>query len=635
MSQAKLLVDRRFWPLFWTQFFGAFNDNLFKNAVVILVTFRSMTLGGMGSASVVAMSAGIFILPFFLFSGIAGQLSDRYSKPVLMQWVKALEIVIMGGAAAGFLLENLLILLLVLFLMGTHSTFFGPAKFSILPELIEEKELVGANALVETGTFVAILLGTIGGGVLVGMEGGTSVVSVALLAVAITGYWTSRKLMPLTPAAPSLSLTWNPITPTVDTMKSIRSEASVLHSVMGISWFWFIGASILTILPPLCKDVLRAGEGVVTLFLALFCVGIALGSLLCERLSRQTLEIGLVPLGSIGLTLFAVDAFLAAEQVSAALPLATVGEFLSRGLGSYRLAADLFLFSVFGGFFTVPLYTLIQERSNPAQRSRVVAANNILNAAFMVVASGLLMGMLALGVSIPAVFLVLGLMNAAVAMYIYTLIPEFLLRFIAWGLANVLYRIRIEGRERFPVTGPALLVCNHVSFVDWLLIAAACPRPARFIMYWGYFKIPVVQRLFRDAKVIPIAPAKEDVAVRDKALEQAAHELVQGELVCIFPEGGITSDGEVMGFRPGLETILQKAHEMQGAQKASIPVIPMALVGMWGSFFSRKDGSAMKRPFRRVWSRVLLRVGEPMAAGPATAPRLEEAVRALLSDVRQ
>ncbi len=621
MTQLTLLRTRRFAALFWTQFLGAFNDNLFKNALVILVTYKALGVWGLAPQEVVAASGGLFILPFFLFSATAGQLADRFPKPRLVHWVKGAEIAFMAVAAVGFLTERIGLLLVTLFLMGLHSTFFGPVKYSILPQLLDEDELVGGNALVETGTFLAILLGTIAGGVLVAQgESGLRWLGITLIGVAILGLLASLRIPPLPAENPTLPIAWNPVRPTLETYAITRRNRTVFLSILGISWFWFFGAALLALLPSYTKDVLHANEHVVTLFLALFCIGIAAGSLLCERLSDRKLELGLVPFGSIGMSVFAFDLFLASAPPATALDAAAgIGSFVTTA-GGLRIMVDLALLATSSGFFIVPLYTLVQQRSEAAARSRIIAGNNILGAFFMVLSSLMLIGLHAAGVSIPRTFLVLAILNGAVAVYIYQIIPEFLLRFVAWILAHLLYRLRTVGREHIPMEGPAVLVCNHVSLIDWLVIASACKRPVRFVMYHGFLELPLVGWLFRDAKVIPIAPARESAETLDAAYDQIARELEDGEIVCIFPEGKLTADGKMNPFRPGIERIVQRT---------PVAVIPMALEGLWGSFFSRRYGRAMRKPFRRVWSRITLVIGSPVAPEAATADSLAEHVARL------
>ena len=623
MNQLHLLPSRRFGPLFWAQFLGAFNDNLFKSALVILITFKAVSLWGVAAEHLVALCAGVFILPFFLLSATAGQLADKYAKSSLMKWTKLAEVAVMGVAAAGFLTGNIGVLLGVLFLMGVQSTFFGPAKYSVLPELLSEDDLVGGNALLETGSFLAILLGTIAGGLLIAMDSqGASALAGIGMIVAIAG-WLTSLWIPVTPRnTPNLEVNFNPVVPTLQTFRVVGENRAVFLSILAISWFWFIGASLLTLLPGYTKSVLFADESVVTLLLCLLCIGMAVGALLCERMSDRKLELGLVPFGSIGMTLFILDLSLAGNPYAGAVQpmrLLSLNEFLIAP-GSIRIIADIVLLAIFSGFYTVPLYTMIQQRSEHHIRARIIAGNNILNALFMVGSSALLIGLFALDLTFAQISAILALANALVAVYIYTVIPEFLLRFSAWILASMMYRVQVSGRDNIPLTGPALLVCNHVTFIDWLIIASACKRPVRFVMYHKFFNIPVVGFLFRDAKVIPIAPAHEDGETLEAAFDRIADELNDGEIVCIFPEGKLTKDGKLNEFRTGVERIVART---------PVPVVPMALVGLWKSFFSRYSGSRCPRPFRRWWSTVALRIGVSVDPEDATAPLLATKVAAL------
>ncbi len=616
----QLLKERRFAPFFWTQFLGALNDNLFKDALAILVIFHSLSVAGLGPREVVVLSAGVFILPFVLFSAMAGQLADRFRKPMMVRWVKLAEIGLMLAAGVGLVRGDLGVLLVVLFLMGAQSSFFGPVKYSILPQLLDKDELVGGNALVETGTFLAILVGTILGGVLVSApDVGVYLVSGSVVVIALAGFIASLRIPPLAAENPGLEISLNPIVPLRETVRVTRANRAVFLSILGISWFWFYGSCFLALLPDYGKSVLHGGEHVVTLLLALFCVGTAAGSLLCERLSGRKVELGLVPIGSLGMTFAALDLFFAGVPSATSIELLGVGEFV--GLpGSWRVMIDFVLIALFGGLYIVPLYTMVQQRSEPEYRSRVIAGSNIMGAFFMVASSVTLMGLLSAGLSIPQIFGVLALMNVAVAVYIYQTIPEFLYRFVAWVVANVMYRMRVIGLENIPEDGPALLVCNHVSFVDWLIVASACDRPPRFVMYHGFLDTPFASWIFRDAKVIPIAPAHESKDTLDGAFDRIAAELEDGNLVCLFPEGKLTGDGEINPFRTGVERIIART---------PVPIVPMALKGMWGSYFSRKDGDALRRPFRRVWSRVSLVIGPAMSPDEADADSLSRRVARL------
>lgn len=626
MSQMKLLRDKRFYPLFWTQFLGAFNDNFLKNALVILITYKATAVLGLTSEQMVPVSGGIFIFPFFLFSATAGQIADKFEKGRIIRLIKCAEIGIMALAAPGFLLGRFDFLLGVLFLMGLHSTFFGPIKYSILPQHLEERELVGGNALVEAGTNLSILLGTIAGGVLVSLRGvGPVIVSAGLLGVAALGYLASRGIPLAPPVEPALRIQWNPIPPTFEIFRFARRNRPVFLSILGTSWFWAFGAALLSLFPHYCRNVLGAGEHVVTLFLTIFCVGCGIGSLLCERLSRKRLELGLVPFGSIGITIFTADLFFrGAPAFVAATPLGAL-DFIREPQG-LRILIDLLMLSVFSGFYIVPLYTMIQERSAPSHRSRIIAANNILNALFMVASAIGLVGLEAMGLSIPRIFLALSALNVAVAISIYTILPEFLIRFAIWILANLLYRLRVTGDEAIPAEGPALLICNHISFIDWMIIAAGVRRPVRFVMDHGFFKGFLLKRIMTRAHVIPIAPGRENPTVLDSAYRRIADELRAGELVCIFPEGRITRDGKMNELRPGMLKIVGET---------PVPVVPMALNGLWGSLCSRKGGRALARLPRRLWHRIELRVGAPMRPEGITLEQARVAITSLRKEDRQ
>ena len=624
-SQFRLLAERRFLPLFLTQFFGAANDNVFKFAFTVLATYSAAQWGGMDPKSAGAVIGGIFILPFVLFSATAGQLADRFEKGALIRFVKNLEIAIMLAIAAGFVWQIVSLLFAGVFLMGLHSTLFGPVKYAYLPQHLTEEELTGGNGMVEMGTFVAILVGTIVGGALVALPGtGPHWVAGVSIALAVIGRLAAG-FVPHSPASdPGLRINWNPVSETWANIGHARTNRTVFLSMLGISWLWFFGSIFLTTFTGFAKETLGGDQNVVTLLLAVFSIGIAVGSLLCERLSGHKVEIGLVPFGSIGMTLFAIDLWLASADMTPA-GLAGIGAFVADH-GNWRVMADLFLLALFAGFYSVPLYALIQLRCEPSHRARIIAANNILNALFMVVASIMAALLLQAGLTLPQLYLVVGLLNALVALYIYTLVPEFLMRFIVWMLIHSIYRLEKSGLDRIPDDGPAVLVCNHVSFVDALVIAAACRRPVRFVMDHQIFRIPVLSFVFRTGKAIPIASAKQDPAMMERAFAEVSKALREGDVVAIFPEGRITDTGDLYPFRPGILRILAAD---------PVPVVPIALRGLWGSFFSRKDGAAMSKPLRlRPFAKIGLAAGVPVSAAAATPEALQANVFALRGDWR-
>jgi 1-acyl-sn-glycerol-3-phosphate acyltransferase len=622
-NQFALLGQRRFAPFFWVQFLGAGNDNLFKFAFTILVTYQ-LQLAWLPPSLAGLVIGALFILPFLLFSATSGQLADKLEKAALIRFTKTLEIAIMALAVWGFLQSQVVVLLACVFLMGLQSTLFGPVKYAYLPQHLDERELTGGNGLVEMGTFVAILLGNVAGGLLIALPGvGAQWVAASCVGVALLGRLLAQAV-PATPATdPALRINWNPVTETWRNLKLAHGNIVVFRSLLGISWMWFFGAVFLAQFPSFARDVLHGSEQVASLLLVVFSVGIGTGALLCEGFSRRHVEIGLVPLGAIGMTVFAVDLYFAAR----ALPpsgLQTAAEFIARP-AHWRVMADLALLALSAGIYSVPMYALIQLRSQPTHRARIIAANNILNALFMIVSAigaGLLLG---LGLSVPEVFGVVGLLNALVALYIFLLVPEYLLRFVSFVLSRLAYRFSVRGDEHIPAQGPAILVCNHVSYVDAVLLMAASPRPIRFLMDHRIFAVPVLGALFRLAKAIPVAPQREDARAYERAFAEARRVLDEGELLCIFPEGGITRDGTLGEFKGGIMKILQ-THP--------VPVVPLALRNLWGSFFSRIErGTAMVRPFRRgLFNRVALGASAPLAAAEVTPALLRERVRTLLEE---
>ena len=627
-SQFALLRERRFAPLFWVQFLGAANDNIFKFAFTLLATYAAHKWGNVEPQIAGFLIGALFIAPFMLFSATSGQLADKLEKSWFIRRVKDAEIIVMAIGGAGLALQSAPLLYVAIFLLGLQSTVFGPVKYSYLPQHLDAHEVTGGNGMVEMGTFVAILLGTIGGGLLIGEFGdrGALVTAGVVLLVAVMGR-IAAQFVPHSPAAdPGLTINWNPITETWANLKIAHGDVAVFNSIIGISWMWFFGSIFLTSFTPYARTNLGGNEAVVTFLLAVFSIGIGVGSLACEKLSGRRVEIGLVPFGSIGMTVFAIDLYFASVAF-APMTDGTLRQFLSSP-GAWRIVMDLALLALFAGLYSVPLYALVQTRAERSRVARIVAANNILNAVFMVVASLAATALLGAGLSIPQLFLVTALMNAAVALYIYRLVPEFLLRFLAWVLSHSLYRVRSINTDSIPAEGAAVLACNHVSFVDAVLIMGASPRPIRFVMDHRIFKIPLMNWFFKTAKAIAIAPAREDPKMLEGANQRIDAALADGDLVCIFPEGKITFDGELSPFKQGVQKIVERV---------PVPVYPMALRGLWGSFFSRFGGAAFSRPVearlrRGLRSKIELVVGDPLPPDQVTPELLMERVAALRGD---
>jgi 1-acyl-sn-glycerol-3-phosphate acyltransferase len=610
-------------PFFMTQALGAFNDNIFKNALVALLVFKGSAVAGMNTDQLVNFSAMLFILPFFLFSAVFGQFADKFEKSLQIRRVKLLEVVIALLAILGFWLDNLSLLLAVLFLLGLQSTIFGPIKYGILPQVLQRNELVGGNALVEMGTFVAILLGTIAGPQLAGIDSAWPYwVGLACLLVAALGYWYSLQIPKAEAVAPEITISWNIYRETLRNLRFINENRSVLNSVLGISWFWFFGATFLVQIPSYSQNVLGGDQDLMSGLLALFIIGISTGSLLCERLSGRQVEIGLVPFGAIGLTVFGIDLYFATPEAATAK--ITLGQFFADA-GNWRVLFDLLMIGVFGGFYTVPLYALVQQRSNAAHRSRVIAGLNILNSLFMVISAVMAMLLLgAAGLSIPDLFLVTAILNAVVAIYIFSLVPEFLMRFLVWILIHTVYRVRMTGEENIPEEGGVIIAANHVSFVDPLILGGMIRRPVRFVMHHSIFKIPLLNFIFRTGKAIPIASRDDNPAILEAAYVRINEVLREQEVLGIFPEGAITRDGEIQPFKSGV---------CKFTNEHGVPVVPVALCNLWGSMFSRRETFWKRRPYK-LWARIEVRVGTAIPAVEVTAERLQREVEKLRGEDR-
>ena len=623
-SQFSLLKQRRFAPFFWTQFLGAFNDNVFKIALITVLTYDAIHWTNPDNVGMLnQLIPALFILPFLLLSATSGQLADKFEKAGMARYIKLLEIAIMLVAGVGWMTHTLWLLIVAIAGMGIHSTLFGPVKYAYLPQHLQKDELVGGNGVVEAGTFVGILLGEVLGAVLVVQKPwGVELVAGATLLIAVLG-WLASLRIPYSPAPePELKITWNIFAETFRNISFSKQNRPVFLSLLGNSWFWFYGAIVLANMPLYAKDYLHGDHGVFVLLLMVFSFGIGAGSLLCERLSGHKIEIGLVPFGSIGLSVFGFDLYLASESYSNTALVDMMG-FVAQ-TGAIRILFDIAMIGVFGGLFVVPLFAVLQTRCDPKHLSRTIAGMNIMNALFMVVAALCGMLMLKSGFSIPQIFMATAILNALVAFYIFGLVPEFLMRFVAWLLIHTVHRVRGVYTERLPEEGAAVLVCNHVSYMDAIVIMVFSPRPIRFVMDHRIFQIPFLSWVFRTAKAIPIAPAKEDPWVMEKSYVDIAKALHEGELVCIFPEGKLTATGDMNEFRGGIMKILERS---------PVPVFPVALRGLWGSFLTRDKGNPFGRSFRRgPFSKLEMVVGEAMQPSEVTPLVLQEKVKYLRGD---
>ncbi|EEX92734.1 hypothetical protein VIOR3934_15996 [Vibrio orientalis CIP 102891 = ATCC 33934] len=618
-SQASLLGQRRFLPYFITQFFGAFNDNIFKNVLLLFVAFAGAGTLPVSSNLFINLAAGLFILPFFLFSASAGVLADKYEKAWFIRKVKLAEIGIMCLGAIGFITESYIILLILLFLMGTQSAFFGPVKYALLPQQLKSDELVPGNALVETGTFLAILLGTLGAGIIASAESAKYVAAICVVVFAVLGYTSSRSIPEAPASAPDLKFRWQPIKQTKQTIAIAKADRTIFQALMAISWFWFLGAAYLTQFPNFTKLHLNGSESAVSFLLALFSIGIAIGSLACDKLSNHRIEVGIVPLGSLGITVFGA---LMATSIPATLPdFASFSDFVAYQ-SLWPVFAYLLLLGVSGGIFIVPLYALMQQRAKETERAQVIAGLNIFNSLFMV--GSAVLGIICLTIlelTIPQLFLLLSVMNLLIAIYLCLQVPIFVVRFLLWILTHTMYRVTHKNLHNLPQKSGALLVCNHVSYMDALLLSAVCPRLIRFVMEEDYANLPPLRRFLNRAGVIPISATNRRSIVR--AFNDVEQALAEGHIVCIFPEGKLTSDGEMNEFLRGMDLILKRS---------PVPVIPVALKGLWGSYFSRYKGSACKGLPSRFWSKIEIEVGTPVDSSLASTASMHQKVSELRGD---
>jgi acyl-[acyl-carrier-protein]-phospholipid O-acyltransferase/long-chain-fatty-acid--[acyl-carrier-protein] ligase len=586
-----LFKTRRFLPLFITQFLGALNDNLLKNAMIMLVTYRIAVTTGENAQILVTVAAGLFILPFFLFSATAGQLADKYDRAALARIIKLAEICIMAVASVGFFAHSTGLLLTALFGMGVHSTFFGPIKYALLPQQLHDDELLAGNGYIEAGTFLAILLGTILGGVLVLRAHGVPVVCAVLLLVAVTGYFSSRAIPAAAASEPALRINRNIWQETGRIIAYSRTDKQIFLCILGISWFWLVGATLLAEFAPYVKDVLHADAAVVTLLLTVFSVGVGIGSFLCNRLLRGQIQATYVPLAALAITIFGVDLYFASRGfVTAPNGLRNLWQFAAMPR-AWRILADLMVMAISGGVYIVPLYATMQHRSAPEHRARVIAANNVVNSLFMVASALITLAMLSLSFSIPDVFLTVALANFLVAIYICKLLPDALVRSILRMVLTFLFRVEIKGLQHYSEAGErVLIIANHTSFLDAALIAAFLPEKLHFAVNSFIAKKWWMKLALMLVDAFPVDPT-------NPLATKSLIDLIKKDKKCmIFPEGRLTVTGALMKIYEGPGMI---------ADKSGANLLPIRIDGAQYSRFSRLKGKVRRRWFPKITLTVL------------------------------
>lgn len=594
-SYWKLLRQPGFAWMLATQFLGAFNDNFFKTAVtfyVIDALVEEKTQGiqpALDSNFYLGIAGAVFVLPYILFSDYAGQLADMYSKRSVLIATKALEIVTMVLALITFYLESLNGLFAVLFLLATQAAFFSPAKYGSVPELVPDKDLSRGNALIEMSTFLAIILGAVVGGVVYGhLKHALYIIGYVAVFFALVGSLCSLGIGRTPTPARAKSFSWVPFGDVSRGLRQLRSNRRLWLTVIGISYFWFVGAWVQLLTVQYGKELMLLDDTRTSLLQAALAIGIGTGSMLAGRLSGHKVELGLVPLGSIGMGLIA----------SAML----FGKY------AFWLASSGFgLLGFAGGFFIVPLNAMLQQKSHADMRGRLIAANNVLNnIGIMIGALAVYVGGHILRLAPNQSMLLAGILCFGVTAYLLLLLPDFLIRFVLWMLTHSIYRIRIINPQHVPLNGPALLVCNHVSFVDGLLVGSCVQRFIRFMVYAPFFELPFLGRLFRLMQAIPTGAGGARGAV--ESIRKARAELAGGHVVCIFAEGAISRTGNILPFRRGVEHILSGL---------DVPVIPVHLDQLWGSIFSFKGGKFFWKWPKRLFYPVTVTFGAPMPAGAA------------------
>jgi acyl-[acyl-carrier-protein]-phospholipid O-acyltransferase/long-chain-fatty-acid--[acyl-carrier-protein] ligase len=583
-----LIKNKPFWALFGIQFLGAFNDNFFRTALATLITFHLSAYSETAKSLFVSAAFGLFMLPFFVFSPLAGQMADRYDKARIIQWVKAAEILIVTLSAYGFIYKNPYFLLATLFCMGIHSAFFGPAKYSILPDILPPQRLLKGNGYIEAGTFLSIMLGTLCGALMIHWEIPLLMVSFQMVFISVVGFFISWSLPSIPRRAPRLKIHLSWMKETKLLLQYARKDGRVFKAIIGISWFWLVGAILLAQLPPFTRGVLRVEESVFIFLLLLFTVGIGGGSILCNWLFK-----GEITTKHVFLLAFLMIPFLF-DISSFNGPLASTPTSLFSFLTSFqglRLTADILCLSFVGGLFIVPLYAFIQSQVLPSQRSQIIAFNNILNAGFMVFASFGSFCLLSLSVSIPTLIFLTALGQIIITFYMASLLPEDTLRTFLYRLLRFLFRLEVKGLENYHTAGTrVILIANHMSYLDALLITAVLPEKPLFAINLFTAQKWWVKPFLILAHVFPIDP-RYPYGLRD-----VIDEAKKGQKVLIFPEGRITLTGSLMKIYEGSGMV---------AEKAEARILPIRIEGAQYTFFSHLKGQLHRRLFPQITLHIL------------------------------
>lgn len=586
-NQFNLLTSRRFLPLFLSQFFGAFNDNVYKNGVLILISCKFADTMGVSRDLLTNIGAFLFILPFLLFSASAGQVADKFRKDYLVKIIQLFKIVVMMLGAYAIINEKIYLMFMVLFFLGVQSTFFGPLKFSIVPEALEDDELIAGNGLIESGTFLAILLGGIVGAVLANLEGYPLLyLAAASLVLSMMG-WVSSLYIPETKISdPELKFSFNIFKETMEIINISKKNHIVYLSILGTSWFWLVGATLLTQFPSYARDVIGGSDSIITVFLTTFSLGIGIGCMLCNKLLKGEISPTYVPLGILLITVFLIDLYFASKGYNPhPTHLMSLGEFLVRG-SSWRIVFDLFALSVSSGLYIVPLYAIMQSHTKEKFRSRIIGSSNVLNSLFIAVSAVVAFALFMLGFNVLSLFLFLAITNGFVALFICKILPDALIRSVLRMVLKTLYRVEVIGKENYYETGRrALIVANHTSFLDGVLLIAFLPEKVTFAIspiqarrWW----IKPLLNLVSTYSINPAEPMKTKTLIKD---------IRRGMKVVIFPEGRLTETGSLMKIYEGPGMIADRSDAM---------ILPIRIEGAQYSIFSRLGGKLRTRFFPKI-----------------------------------